>query len=1320
MKTYIKMMFVLATLFMGAANGLWAQTTEEIVPGNIIVNGGTKSGNSYTLKDGSSTAGTVAVAVSERKVTLTITPASGYMTKKSLILVERMVKAANLARRRSPNLADIIAGEMYTHGTTTLITSVENPNEADYVFTVPANYDGAYVTVTFVKKETDVTFITSLSEITNPSGSYKLAADISGGEVNADAKTFSGTLDGNGHKIYNLSTPIFNSLSGTVKNVMLEGVTISSGDENGNTGAIACEANLNARIYNCGILPTIAIRDANGEVTGFSGSSVSGSKYVGSLVGLLNGAARVINCFSYSNITSGTYVGGIVGYNNVATSTNSTDETNYLKTMVMNCMFYGDITGGSNKAPIYNGKNISNLGGNGVGNYNYFWGDASYVVNRQISTYNCALMAETRFLQRFEFFRHLMNSHLPLAEWWATGTYHKDKSEMTEMLKWVLEPSQLDSDNPFPILQEPGYYPSVVNIDAKNATVKSEQNKGGKLINLGTNGQLSVTINMGSGGAVYGPPSGATITQNTPLTLNITDKDPDHFNFNYGKVQLPYYNDVGTNNYRKASDGASRVVTGWKIVSITVNGTPTTSGTGSWSTGSDAEINVTTGIITSTPYNFADRNSTKKDLYGVSGRVFNQGAYWDVPEGVTAITIEPYWAKVVYLADANADVVYDKNMAVKTDVPNVGGGQIYTNGESYTIAGENQVVYTTASTRDVTNAITALFNGIDASGHSVYDYAIVLVGNYHHYSPAPSNANTDNINGNKSQPYTIMSIDNDHDNEPDYSLILRFDGRIAFHPIRFDFINIPGLGMAQKSTTGGGTYNFGIMQPQGWFESTNTSLFRFTQFEYDVKGRVNSPIILQGGVIEQWVTVGGSEESIKEGKTVSYYHVGGNVWFKEFHIGVHQDKIQAEFFSPHPPISVTGGDFDEFYLTGYYNTPDLNAEDNAECYINGGRFGKVAGTGMQGIGKTGGADNTGNIIWQIDNADIDEFYAGGINAAHIAEGNIYTVITNSRVDQFCGGPKFGDMNSDKKVVTNATNCIFRTFFGAGYGGNSYNRRYPNNQNNVTNIDWDAWVREQYTNIYEGTQYKGVETRIDYQFIPMSGNASNVARLFVDYVSFSLATTYDVTSKLTGCTITRSPLGKLDLFDQCIGNFYGGGSLGKVNGPVKSTLIDCTVEGNVFGAGYSASKPKVSVMSNSFQKRPFFDSNLGVYQEAILPATTSYEWVHADAVNSTETAINTSTHKLFTEVDLSSSNLGSVSGAVTLTIEGNSTIGTAGNNNTGNVYGGGDQSYVNNTETPANAYTIVNLQGNTHVLGNVFGGGNKGLVSGSATVNIQNE
>ena len=432
---------------------------------------------------------------------------------------------------------------------------------------------------------------------------------------------------------------------------------------------------------------------------------------------------------------------------------------------------------------------------------------------------------------------------------------------------------------------------------------------------------------------------------------------------------------------------------------------------------------------------------------------------------------------------------------------------------------------------------------------------------------------------------------------------------------------------------------------------------------------------------------------------------------------------------------MTGGDYDEFYLTGLYNTPTNNYDDNAECYINGGHFGKVAGTGMQGIGKTGGADDTGNIIWQIDNADIDEFYAGGINAAHKAEGNIYTVISNSRVDQFCGGPKFGDMNSDmnsvKKVVTNATNCTFRTFFGAGYGGNSYNRYYPTNKSDLTDDpDWNGWLASGNTgtNPFAGYQNsyiearKGVETRIDYQYLPMSDNTKNVARLFVDYVSFSLATTYDVTSKLTGCTITKSPLGRLDL-SYGLGNFYGGGSLGKVAGPVKSTLTNCTVEGNVFGAGYSATLPKVAVMNNSFQTEPKYDANLGVYLEAVLPSTVSYDWEHAETVNTTATAINTSTQKLFTTVNLDKSNLGSVSGAVTLTLttdgqNGKTVVGTEGNSDTGHVYGGGDESYVNNATTPASASTTVNISGNTEVHGNVYGGGNEGLVSGSATVTIK--
>ena len=506
---------------------------------------------------------------------------------------------------------------------------------------------------------TDFTnFVTNVNNGTTASASYKLGADVSASGTNAITAAFSGTFDGDGYTISGLGHALFNTINGgVVKNVIMDNVSIS-GNSNGNAGAICCEATGDTRIYNCGVLASSSTvtKDEDGydKIT-LCSSSISGTNYAGSIVGLLDGSARVINCFSYANVSGGT-VGGIVGYNNVATT--ATD----LNTMVMNCMFYGEVSG-SSIAPIYNGEIITNDGdANGVNNFNYFRLESSYIENTTITkVYNCALGAETRFLQRFEFFRHLLNSNRELAAWWATGsTDNKD-----EMMKWVMEPSQIGSSTPYPVLKAPDYYPSVVNIDAENAPLATERNKGGKL------GTLSVTIQSGNG-EYFNAPSGATITKNS-LTLNITDKDFDHFNFNYYKVQLPYYNEVGKGNYTE-----NRVVTGWKITSIT-GGTPGT---------------FSTSTADAPSYNFADRNCTNKDLYSTSHRVFNQGAYWDVPEGVTSITIEPYWGKAVFLADAYWDVTYKNSstdaMATALNVETIGGGQRYGNGETF----NSQTVYT--------------------------------------------------------------------------------------------------------------------------------------------------------------------------------------------------------------------------------------------------------------------------------------------------------------------------------------------------------------------------------------------------------------------------------------------------------------------------------------------------------------------------------------------------------------------------------------------------------------------------------------------------
>ena len=1152
-------------------------------------------------------------------------------------------------------------GEAYNNSTGIVLTNgnAYTLRALAYTNVSGTNYPSAISTIEVDLRE--ATEITSLAGIVSATGNYKLGSSFtatgtpSNNIGTSSSNPFKGTIDGQLYE-FSLSQPLFDYVEDAIiKNVIVSNASVST---NGNAGVIANNASGATRIFNCGI----------------KAGTVSGSAYTGGIVGLLDGSSRVINCYSYADITGGSYVGGIVGYNNVATTATN------LKTMVMNCMFYGDITGGTYKAPIYNGEIITNVGDKtGISNFNYFRLEAPYVQPTGV-TYNCALGAEDRFLQRFEFFRNLLNSNRELAAWWATGNKNKD-----QMMKWVLEPSQIGTSTPYPILKTPGKYPSVVNIDAEHATTQTERNKGGKL------GTLTVNIQMGDG-AVFTHPSGAAITT-SQLTLNITDKDPDHFNFNYYKVQLPYYNDVGSMNYT-----GNRVVTGWKIISIT-GGTA-----GSLTTGADATATVTTEngkttITLSTPYNFADRNCTAKDLYNSSTnkRVFNQGAYWDVPEGVTEITIEPYWGKAVYLADAYADVVYNTGMTTAYNVPNVGGGQQYVNGMSKF---NGQLVYTTLTGSG--GAIDSNVLGASSS-NTVYDYAVVLVGNFHHY-------HNNTIEGSN-KPYTITSVDLDGDNEPDYSFMLRFDGRKTFHPVRYDFLNLVGLGMAQKSTGGTGSYNFGIMQPKFWFETTNTSLFRVTQFEYDRSDRAAAPYIVQGGVMEQWV----SGQNNGASNNTTYFHVGGNVWFKEFHRGTHQDK---DLQSKHPPVSVTGGDYDEFYLTGLYTANVTSYEDNAECYINGGRFGTVCGAAMEGIGKANGADNTGNVIWQIQNADIDEFYAGGINAANrkIVEGNITTVLEGGYIKLFCGGPKFGDMNSGKTVNTSANGTIFDTFFGAGYGGNAYSRQAPRNHNNIINFphddsqagndaSWNAWLGRFYKQEYDAT-YGGVSTQFSYQFLPMSSNTDNVARIFVDYVKFSLATTHGVTSTLKNCTVT--------------GNFYGGGSLGKVNGNVISTLDGCEVKGNVFGAGFSATLPNVKVDAIGFEVEPYYYENLGTYRTGVkykensTYKPTTYTWIQGAANSSV--SIDKDNHTLSTPENLAKSNLGSVAGNVTLTIKGDSKIGIDGDTTgeKGNVFGGGESSYVTGTSNKV----TVNLEGNTQVYGNVFGGGDEGVVEGSTTVNIR--
>lgn len=1070
------------------------------------------------------------------------------------------------------------------------------------------------------------TEVSSSDEITDMRASYILASNFtSSGSIGTSENPFKGTIDGNFNQL-TLNNPLVAYADGAIiKNVILSSVSISSGT---NVGAICNEATGDTRIYNCGVLS----------------GSVGGSNNVGGIVGLLDGRSRVINCYSYANITSGTNAGGIVGYNNVATIAEN------IRTMVMNCMFYGDITGGTNVSPVYGGETINNLQG-GLNNFNYY--SYTQLTTATITKYNCALAVEDKFLNRFEYYRLLLNSNKKLAAFYATGSH----DNANEMAKWVLETANrtIDNPKPYPILKTQGYYPSIVNPDIEHAPDSASvgRNHGGKLGKT-----LSVTIS----GVGSNAPSGASITTGN-LTLQRTDKDFDRFNFNYDKVQLPYYNDVGTGNYTE-----SKVVTGWKITAITaVEGDPYTSAN-----------YPTTGITDFPNHNYADRKSSKKDLYSVSKRVFSQGAYFDVPYGVESITIEPYWGTAVYVADQYYDVVYKNDYTGKQGVSQVG-----------TQAVDNTTEF---NGQKVRTSITGL-----GSGTTVYDNAVVLVGNFH----------LDGVPSGGTVPFTMMSVDMDNDHEPDYSLIYHHKGRTAICPIRFDFLNIPGTAQAQKPNGASLICNFTIFKTKGWFEVTNTSSFYTSQLEYENQASLtksDAPLILLGGVIDQFVS---TQSSKVDGHTI-YIHVGGNVWINEFGMGTHSDGSQS---TPHVPVSVTGGEFPGFYLTGTYKADAIVRNDNAECYISGGYIHEAAGASLEQIG--------GNVRWQIYNADIENFFGGGINDAKPIKGDITTDIYNSHVTLFCGGPKFGNMQTGKKVSTNAEGCTFGKYFGAGYGGLSYSKKkyydkdddpvnWTTQQSNYTN-DRGKYYDGKTTELKQGgTSYgfkgPGVATDFDYEyFVWTSGKTGG--RFYVKFASFSLAQCNDVSSTLKKCTIEN--------------NFYGGGNLGKVVGTATSMLEDCTVKGSVYGAGYSASLPTVEVRDAGFTKAPNFNKNSGMFEPAELSGTTTFTWQNATVAGKTltngQSGSNLTNHILYTDIELTG--LGEVAKTV-LTINGTTTVGES-------VYGGGEESVVaGDTEVNVTGGTIGTTGKGGARWGNVFGGGKgkeddvtAGQVKGNTNVTI---
>ena len=1151
----------------------------------------------------------------------------------------------------------------YTTDGTTPTTSSSSMSPGDIVpctlpvtvnaMAVAANYDNSDVSTATLKEgmdgdgtvgnpytikyQVDVEdFIDHVNTAEGASLHYKVIATAPLDFSSADPITqaFSGTFDGGAQPITGLTHPLFNTVDGgVVKNVTLQNVSISSSDEY--VGAIAGIAQGYSRIYNCGILPN------SSDFPEGTHPTVNGGTCAGGIVGKLDGDSRVINCYSYADVSASTYAAGIVGYNNFASTAEvSGGKYTNLKTAVVNCMFYGNITGGSNQYGVYGGELITNAAATGISSYNYYRNGSTFTTGEP-TAYNCSFPADERYLTQVEFHRSLLNSNRELCGWWVGSDVAPSTLTTTEvqaipkdaslMYKWVVDPNLA----PYPILKPFGKYPSIINTNTGTPWFDRNTANPFEGKQLGT---LSVIIKSG----------GSASDQH--LNIPITDMDSLHYDFGYRKVQLPYYNTVFGNpdgatwQEKYAGNYTDQVVTGWKITNV--SGGTQGSFVAHWQDG----------------YNFADRKCTNKDLYSVSGRVFAQGGYYYVPDDVTEITIEAYWGKALYVR--NNGGYYDR--------VNVTSGKT---GDAFAPTGtrDNNVNGATIQTTSIKETLTAA--NIDAK-KTVYDYALVLVGNVQE-----SVGKSDVVHKTQdTRGFTIMSVDLDFDEEPDYCLEWQLGEnmtRQVIAPIRFDFLPVVELGIAGKLHNSKDFYSLGCYRSKGHFEVTETAFIRFGQFEFELGTRDDGPIILNGGIYDQYSRGRNGETN----QHINYVILGGHIVMPSFTPGAHVNSA-AKYQTRHCAVNVLGGDFTSFYLTGGYNEAIVPYNDNPHCYIDGGRFGTIAAAYKEGI--------AGDVTWRINHALIGEFYGGGVMAQatgdtyKIVKGSIDVAIDNSIVGKYCGGPKFGDMVDGKTVTTSASNTVFNQFFGAGNGGTNYVQYANTDATGVPVTDWSSTINTNYTPGKYRNKDQGYAANYDLEVINYStgdGNGKFVNRSYYYSAQFATTNTGNVTSTLTDCTINT--------------NFYGGGFLGGVTGNVTSTLNNCTVKGAVFGAGYSASAGTVDI-HNKDKVPPVPNTYTGMIKPQSGGTSTTYEWTNNMTFGTTTLSTGSPTilnpngdgiNYIYTQVSLE--NLGSVSGKVTLTIDGTTTVAES-------VYGGGEESSVGgNTE--------VNVTGGT-ITQNVFGGG----------------
>lgn len=174
----------------------------------------------------------------------------------------------------------------------------------------------------------------------NPNGTFELTKDYDASTITGDHRslvgadiTFTGTLNGNGHKISNLFRPIFDYVSrANIKDLVLENVYISNTDNATGRGAISNETGSHTTISNVHVknmsITTSVKYSYYGGITGkltestikecsVTGLTITGPQNslvsaIGGITGYIN-TSTIENCYVTGSISGRKEMGGIVG-----------------------------------------------------------------------------------------------------------------------------------------------------------------------------------------------------------------------------------------------------------------------------------------------------------------------------------------------------------------------------------------------------------------------------------------------------------------------------------------------------------------------------------------------------------------------------------------------------------------------------------------------------------------------------------------------------------------------------------------------------------------------------------------------------------------------------------------------------------------------------------------------------------------------------------------------------------------------------------------------------------------------------------------------